>query len=273
MPRIIRGLSGSSPARTVRPSDHAVETVAAKDPSRRRIVRGETTAEATYNLDDFARRGECFIEDARREADAIIAKARQDAAEMLRQADARGYREGTERAEVDAAAKVQQQAAELSRRDGELLTSIADGLTEAGTAWSQQVAGVLSATIVAACDRICRQSLAIDPNLITRWAADAVEALGRRHVLAILVHPETLARVGSTLDRVAAGAESGHRIEVRCDETMGLHDVRVLSEGGGVSAGIEDQLRALQQRLEKYPPAEVDDAQSLDASDASPPPE
>jgi flagellar assembly protein FliH len=83
--------------------------------------------------------------------------------------------------------------------------------------------------------------------LVVDWAADAVRSARSACELTIAVHPETLAQLGQAFDEMLASPDLPENTRVVPDETVGPTEVAVRQSGGQIQAGLQAQLRRLEE--------------------------
>ena len=74
-------------------------------------------------------------------------------------------------------------------------------------------------------------------------------AASRSASLAVAVHPETLAQLGSEFDKLLASPDLPEQTHVEPDESVDRQGVVVRQQGGSIDAGLAAQLDRLQELL------------------------
>ncbi len=209
----------------------------------------EVSGLAGFNLSDLANEGRSQLEQCRIQVRKMLATAQQESEAIRRAAEERGYQAGEEKAAVDADKKLQA-AAEVRAKDS--LKLIRDAVTQLHTNhenWMQQYAEVLTRTALAAAERIVMKRLDQEPEILVRWAAEAVRSTRASASLAVAVHPETLAQLGSEFDKLLASPDLPEQTHVEPDESVDRQGVVVRQQGGSIDAGLAAQLDRLQELL------------------------
>ena len=114
----------------------------------------------------------------------------------------------------------------------------------------QQYESSLVDVALAAAGRIVMGELAQDPNLIVRWAQQAVYNARTASQLTVAVHPETLAELGPAFDEMLSAPDLPENTQVVPDPSVGPTEVVVRQSGGEIRAGLMSQLDRLQESLQ-----------------------
>lgn len=210
-------------------------------------VVGAAAGLAGFNLNDLANEGRQQLEECRRQAAQIIAEANQQAGELRREAEKRGYQDGFDRGSIDAEAKIQESAEQRARTGLDLVRSAVAQMYEAHEQWMGQYAESVGQIAIGATSRIVRGQLDHQPELIVGWAEDAVRSTRSACELTVAVHPETLAQLGQALDEMLAAPDLPENTRVIPDESVGPTEVAVRQSGGEIQAGLQAQLRRLEE--------------------------
>ncbi len=210
---------------------------------------GATAGLAGFNLNDLASEGRQQLEEYGRQAARIIAEANQQAEQIRREAEKRGYQDGFDRGSIDAEFKIQESAEQRARTGLDLVRSAVAQMYEAHEQWMVHYAESLGAIAIAATSKIVRGQLDRQPELIVGWAEDAVRSTRSACELTVAVHPETLAQLGQALDEMLAAPDLPENTRVIPDESVGPTEVAVRQSGGEIQAGLQAQLRRLEELL------------------------
>lgn len=202
---------------------------------------------AGFNLNDLADEGRQKLEECRRQAAQIMAEANQEAEQIRRDALQRGYEDGLQRGSIDAESKIQETAEQRARTGLDLVRSAVAQMHEAHEQWMSQYAQSVAELAIAATEKIVRGQLEQHPQLIVGWAEEAVRSTRSACELTVAVHPETLALLGQALDELLAAPDLPENTRVIPDESVGPTEVAVRQSGGEIQAGLEAQLRRLQE--------------------------
>ena len=267
MPRILQ-LSTRRPAG--RPVSGRVAEIAKPDSPRpegpiRKAAAGGHSSLADLNLDDLAERGRIRLEEAEKQAETILREAEEAAAGIHEEAKQRGYRAGEAAAADDIEARVQRRAKELSTQSlGRLEKMVAD-IASAESRYLHDYADRLGRLIVDAVQTVCGKAFAADPEILLRWAADAIAQVHAGRSVRIVVNPETLAVLAAPLETLVTAGGSGMDIQIVPSEDVAPSDLIIRQEGGEVRAGLDDQISELARLLDTFVPV----AGSSSIADAS----
>ena len=209
----------------------------------------EVSGLAGFNLNDLADEGRTRLSECRTLIEKMLADAKAEAEQIKLDADARGYQEGLDRATVDADNKLQEAAQQRASQNLKSMHQAVQQLHRSYEQWMQQYAESLNSIALAAAEKIVGRRLESEPELLVRWAADALRRARSAKQLTVAVHPETLALLGQSLDELIASPDLPEKTHVEPDESLRPNDVAVRQVGGEVRAGLLDQLERLEEML------------------------
>lgn len=177
---------------------------------------------------------EDLLETARAQADRILADAEAKAAEIVREALARGYADG--KAEGLRVADEQcrgylERIAELSRR------AIVD--REAMVRSAERELAALALEIAA---KVIRREVSSDPTLVLSMVEYALEKVGSADSVRILVHPDDADLVREKWTELRGAVAFGSNWEVIGDDQVGRGGCMIETKGGNVDSRIDTQL-------------------------------
>lgn len=220
-----------------------------KSPAGPAKPTGGVTGLAGFNLNDLADQGRQQLEATRAEIRTLLSKAQEQAEQMRKQADQRGYQEGLQRAQVDADEKLRKRAEARAKQQLALIRGATEQLHRSHGEWMQQYGEALSGIALAAAERIVRSRLEQEPELLVRWADEALRSTRTASRLTVAVHPETLAELGPLFDELLASSDLPEQTHVEPDESLTRSEVVVRQSGGEIRAGLEAQLSRLEEML------------------------
>lgn len=204
---------------------------------------------AGFNLSDLADEGRQQLERCREQIREMMAAAKDDAESIRNQARSEGYQAGLQQAAVDADKKLKQEAEVRAKDSLRLIRAAVGQLHRTHQDWMSQYSRALCTTAVAAAERVVRRKLADEPSLVAAWAEEAVRSTRSSTRLTLVVHPETLAQLGQTLDELLAMPGMPEQAHVEADESLAVTDVVVRQSGGEIQAGLAAQLARLEELL------------------------
>lgn len=218
-------------------------------PSDRIPAAREVSGLAGFNLSDLADEGRARLDQCRQQIQKMLAEAESQAEQLRKDAEARGYQEGLARAAVDADQKLQEEA-EVRAKDGlKLIRQAVEKLHLVHQQWMTQYGKSLTTIALAAAERIVGRKLQEEPQLLVQWADDALRSTRSSTSLTLAVHPETLAQLGQSLDELLASPGLPEETHLVPDESVARSDVVVRQTGGEIHAGMQAQLKRLEEML------------------------
>ena len=170
------------------------------------------------------------------QADQILARARADAAEIVKQAQQdyvsekkRGYAEGRQKAQAEAAEEAFQRAAEASKYFATVETRVVEVIRRA----IQKMFGE-----------------ADEHELLARAARHALRWARNQSRVTLRVCPDQVAQLQSRVQELRGDYPALSVVDVESDEHLGPLDCVIDTEIGTVDASIETQLRAIELALQ-----------------------
>ena len=178
------------------------------------------------------------VVDARAEADALLAAARADAADVLAGAGA-----ARERARLEGLA---QGRAEAAAEAAALLAAARAEATRLLAA-AQPAALVLAARMT---EKIVGRGVALDPGVMADIAGAALDACRPRgDWIRVRVHPDDLAALTARRDALVARAPAATALELVADEAVGRNGCIIETALGQVDARLATQIATLERAL------------------------
>lgn len=162
-----------------------------------------------------------------------------------------GLAKGREQAAQEAEKNLQ---AAIQKRMGEHAGAVKSMMNQIATqhqTWMQNYADTIVSLVMEISERVIRTRLDREPEILVRWAADALAATRSAQRITVAVHPETLAELGKDLDALLSTPGLPEDSSLIPDETVSRTGVVVRQLGGNVDAGLETQLDTLQRLLEE----------------------
>ena len=212
-------------------------------------VARKVTGLAGFNLNDLADEGRSRLNECRELIEKMLADANREAEQIRAQADARGYKEGMDRAAVDAERKLQEAATQRASKSLQSINDAVKQMHQMHNDWMQQYAESLTSIALSAAEKIVDRHLEREPKLLVQWAGEALRRTRSAKRLIVAVHPETLAVLGQSLDELIASPDIPEQTHVEPDESLKRNEVVVRQVGGEIRAGMADQLQRLEELL------------------------
>ncbi|MEL6895403.1 MAG: FliH/SctL family protein [Planctomycetota bacterium] len=202
-----------------------------------------------FNLDDFAAAGQQQLRDAHDRAQRILEDANRRAEEILQDAEARGYETGMRRAQQTAAQELQEGVDQAWSRNCVQLQATLQQFQVSQQQWMDHYATTVVELVTAASEQIVKHRLEHEPEILLRWASDAIAAAGSARSITIAVHPETIARMGRELEELLRTPGLPEQTMIVPDMHVDPNGVIVRQEHGQIDAQLKTQLQRLAQLL------------------------
>lgn len=217
--------------------------------SQQRQEASTVTGLAGFNLDDLAAGGRLQIEQARREAELILAQARKDATALREQAQQAGRQAGVAEGRADADRQIADAVKQQMDRRMKVMQQTVDQLAVQQSQWLAEFAQTLTGLALAAAERIVQRRLQQEPEIVLTWTEQALRHARSARSLVVAVHPETLAQQGNELEALLGAAGLPEVARVEPDESVERCGVVIRQDGGAVDAQLTTQLQQLEAML------------------------
>ncbi|MCC7084610.1 MAG: hypothetical protein IT427_06350 [Pirellulales bacterium] len=200
-----------------------------------------TVEPAIYRFDDVVTDLGQIIADAKAEAAAIMAEARDQADEVRCRAEVAGRA---------AAAEAAQQAMHTQLQS--LLPAMAAAtqqIAEARQAWLQSWQKNAVALSVKIAERIIRREIEQSPTITLAYVREALEMCASLPQVRVLLHPLDAQSLGDSVDEVVREIAPMARAEIVGDVTVSRGGCRIETRHGEIDLQIETQLRRIEAEL------------------------
>ena len=222
-----------------------------------------TRSALVLDLGDLERQAEAIIARARAAADEMVAAAQAEAQGLIDTADERGYQAGLERGLGEGREQGRAEGHEESVRAGaERIEAIAEGWGAAIDRWSSQCAELLGQAredvllfAFALARKIVMRTPEVDPSVVQDQLREALALLGRSTVVSIAVHPDDRALVEEVLPRFLARVATNERTDIEEDERLARGGCIVHTNEGRIDATLETQLDRVAAAILRRPEA------------------
>ncbi len=218
-------------------------------PSDKIPAARDVTGLAGFNLSDLADEGRERLQQCGDHVRRMLDDARTQAETLRQEAEARGYEQGLEQAAVDADRKLKEEADARAKEGLRLIRQAVEKLHEVHQQWMQQYAKSLTTIALSAAERVVQRKLQDEPELLVQWAEEALSSTRSATSLTLAVHPETLAQLGPSLNELLASPNLPEQTHIEPDGSVGRGEVVVRQHGGEVQAGLQAQLKRLEEML------------------------
>ncbi|MGV3483614.1 MAG: FliH/SctL family protein [Planctomycetaceae bacterium] len=205
---------------------------------------------AGFNFEDISQQAHQRLAECRVEVARLLAAAKAEADQLRAAAKQEGLTQGRELAQREADQNLQ---AALQQRLGQHATAVKTMVQQIATQhdqWIKQYADTLVSLVIEISERVIRAKLDKEPEILLRWAADALTSARSAQRLTVAVHPETLAELGKDLDELLRTPGLPEDATLVPDESVARSGVIVRQLGGEVDAGLNTQLEMLCKLLE-----------------------
>ena len=205
---------------------------------------------AGFNFEDLSQQARRQLQQCQEEIAQLRAEADAEIEALRMRAHAEGMAAGREAAARDAEAKFQAAVEAGIAQHGAALQSMVQQIAEQHEQWMQQYRDSLVSLVVAVAEKLVRGRLDREPEIILRWASEALVAARTAERLCIAVHPETLAQLGPALDELLNQPGLPEETSIMPDEMVMADSVVVRQLGGEVTVTLHSQLQRLQELLD-----------------------
>jgi len=202
------------------------------------------------DLGDLGAQAEKIREQAKREAEAILADARQEAERLAAASEAaaterghaeglaRGLEEGRVQGKQEALAQSQEQLASLTAA----WTATADGWQQQRTAMQRDAREAVLDFALRVAEKVVHRVVELDGETASRQVAAALESVLANHDVSIRIHPDDRATVEDALPKLVVHLGEQTNVTLTDDPAVGRGGCVLSSGAGEVDATIETQL-------------------------------
>lgn len=211
------------------------------------VVHGsaEPSGLAGFNFEDLSQQAKGQIEGWRQEIIHLREQAIREAAEIRKQAHDEGLLSGRAEAALEAELRINQGLDARMNQQGAVSEALIRQLSEIHEQWMERYAETLVETAVAIAQRVIRRRLEREPEIIADWVTEALWVSRSANRLVVVVHPETLAEMGPSLEALLSQPGLPEDTTLLADESVSRLGVVVRQQGGEVVATLDSQLARL----------------------------
>ena len=197
---------------------------------------------SAFNFDDMAAHANQYLDETRRQAEAIIAQAHSEADQIRAQATNEGRVAGEQQANQALESRIAETVLPTIRSvTGELATA-----REAWVAqWERQLIGL--ATSIA--EKVVRREIANQPEITLELIQDSLKLAAGSPQLTVRLSPADYDTLGDQVGRLAEHIGSVGKTDVVRDDHISPGGCRVDSEFGQIDQQIESQLARIAEEL------------------------
>ena len=95
-----------------------------------------------------------------------------------------------------------------------------------------------------------QRRLEAEPELMVKWAEEALLSTRTAVSLTLVIHPETLAKAGEGFEKMVMTPGLPEKTRIETDEKIARDEVIVRQTGGEIQAGLTAQLDRLEELLQ-----------------------
>ncbi len=200
---------------------------------------------AAFNFEDLAARANEYLDQVRKDAEKIIAKANQDAAAIRRRAQSEGHRAGVAQVEK----MVEQRLAGQLKTLLPALESAVRQLEEAKQQWLAhwEKAAIRLARAIA--QRVIRRELAQDPQITLGWIREALELASGSAQVVLRLNPQDHQSLQPQVELLLRQMALLGRVEIVADDQISPGGCRVETGFGSIDQQVEAQLDRIEAEL------------------------
>jgi len=197
---------------------------------------------AAFNFEDLAAKANQYLDQVRKDAAQIIAKANQDAEAIRRRAQVEGHRAGV--AQVEKMVE-QRLAAQLLPALQAAVRQIQEAKQQLLLHWEKSAIHLARAIA----ERVIRRQVAADPQITLTWIREALQlATGTSRVI-LRLNPQDYQSLRPHTELLLRQMAKLGRVEIVADEQITPGGCRVETSFGSIDQQIEAQLDRIEAEL------------------------
>lgn len=200
---------------------------------------------AAFNFEDLAVKANEYLDQVRKEAEKIIAKANDDAAAIRRRAQMEGHRAGVAQVEK----MVEQRLAGQLQTLLPALQSAVRQIEQARQQWLAhwEKAAIRLARAIA--ERVIRRRLAQEPEISLAWLREALELAAGTAQVVLRLNPQDHQSLRPQVDALLHQMALLGRVEIVADDQISPAGCRVETGFGTIDQQVESQLDRIEAEL------------------------
>jgi flagellar assembly protein FliH len=204
---------------------------------------------AAFNLDDIADNAHQYLAEVRRRAEEIVKQARDEAAQLRRQAAEQGRADALKIARQNADAKANQ---ELEERLKSLLPALAAATAEiqhSRATWRRHWEERAVHLAVAIAERIVRREIGRSPEIALDLIRESLELAAGAGRIVLRLSPRDYETLGERAKTIAADMGRSLPIEIVADPSIAPGGCLVITDLGEIDHRIQSQLARIEEEL------------------------
>lgn len=204
---------------------------------------------AAFNFDDLAEKGNRYLAEVRRQAEAILSQAKEEAARLRQQAAEQGRTEAAKAAQQQAAAKAQKDLEARLQTVLPALTSAIAEIQQDKAAWRAHWERNAVQLAIAIAARVARREAANSPQVSLSLIREALELAAGAARISLHLNPADHQALGDNVPRLISQFAKTAQAEVVSDPDITPGGCRVVTELGEIDQQIESQLARIEEEL------------------------
>lgn len=226
-----------------------------------RVLKAHSTRQpgpaAVFNFEDLRVHAKAQIDEAQKQAEEILANARNEAEAIRKRSVGEGRDTGRRQGLEEAAAHIDKHARQLTdQRFSEHLKTTLPALTKVATLlqqerdeWLIRWETVAIELGVAIASKLLRSNLTARPELATGMITEALRLAAGQPQLRVFLHPDDLARLGDKAEQVVQSLAACASPELIADATLQPGDCRLETRHGEIDARLDTMLHRIAEEL------------------------
>jgi flagellar assembly protein FliH len=207
---------------------------------------GDTARLVAFNIDDVHQRAQAYLAEIRQQAANVLTEAQREAEAVRRAAHAAGLAQ----AQKEIAQQVEQRASEERvRLATATCTQAIDSLASDTSAWLQAWRDITVDLAIAMAEKLMRQSMEHGLEPLRVWLEEALMMMRDARDVHILVHPDDFTWAGRYLQQMARHVPHAGSAEVLPDPQVSRGGCIVRCQSGQIDQQLETQLARLGEQL------------------------
>ena len=194
-----------------------------------------------FNFDDMTAKANGYLDKVRSEAVAIVAKARQEAAVLKKQAEEEGHKAGMRSVEQFVEKQLTTALPALKQAIQEI--------HDAKQAWQRHWEATAVHVAAAIAKRVIRRELSNDPTITLSLVREALQLASGSSQMRIHLSPTDHAALGGQVDMLVKEFSTLSEAELIADERITPGGCRVETKFGIIDQQIESQLKRIEEEL------------------------
>jgi flagellar assembly protein FliH len=204
---------------------------------------------AAFNLDDIAHNANQYLAEMRRRAEEIVNQARDEAAQLRRQAAEQGRADALKIARQNAAAKANQALAERLETLLPALAAATAEIQQSRAAWRRHWEERAVHLAVAIAERIVRREVARTPEIALELIRESLELAAGAGRVVLRLSPRDFECLGEHTKAMGSKLGRSFPTEIVADPAVSPGGCLVVTDLGEIDQRLESQLARIEEEL------------------------